>query len=61
MACESGGRNVQNAQGGPYFGPMQVWSGHFLPGEDWWDPVTNIRVAFRVWSAAGWAPWSCRP
>lgn len=61
MECESHGQNVQNAGGGPYFGPMQVWSGNFLPGEDWWDVPTNIRVAFRVWSATGWSLWSCKP
>lgn len=61
MECESGGQNIQNASGGPYFGPMQVWSGNFRPGEDWWDPETNIRVAARLWKESGWALWDCRP
>lgn len=57
--CESGMRNVQNASGGPYFGPFQMWSGHFRAGEDYWDPPTNVAVAYRVWRAQGWAPWEC--
>jgi hypothetical protein len=59
--CESQYRNIQNAEGGPFFGPFQMWSGHFHAGEDYWDVPTNVAVAYRVWSSSGWGPWSCKP
>jgi hypothetical protein len=59
--CESGYRNVQNGGGGPYFGPFQMWSGHFRPGEDYWHVPTNVAVAYRVWRSSGWSPWECKP
>lgn len=61
MQCESGGRNVQNASGGPFIGPFQLWTGHARAGENLWDVATNVAVAYRIWSAQGWGPWECRP
>ena len=26
-----------------------------------YDPETNLRVAFQIWSEQGWSPWGCRP
>lgn len=29
--------------------------------ESLYDPETNVRVAYAIWSEQGWRPWGCRP
>ena len=74
--CESGGQNVQNQAGGPYYGIFQIhWDG--IPGSYHGDklvalgypddvsmlfnPLINAQVALMIWQSSGWAPWDCKP
>lgn len=62
--CESGGNpNAFGAAG--EIGIMQiypnVWAGTYGPVETWYDPATNIAVAYNIWATVGdWRYWSCR-
>jgi hypothetical protein len=38
---------------------MQVLASWFGPGEDPFDPATNLRVAKRVYDRQGWGAWDC--
>jgi hypothetical protein len=40
-------------------GLMQVLASWFAPGEDPFDPSTNLATALEVWRAQGWRAWSC--
>jgi hypothetical protein len=51
--------------GGVNYGLFQVWDGHA------WrvggrvglllDRAVNVSVAYAIWRAEGWQPWSCKP
>lgn len=63
MDCES--RGQPNATGGANYGLFQINAVHAARvGGDLqalYDPATNIRVAYEIWSDQGWAPWACKP
>lgn len=57
--CESGGD--PNASNGESIGLFQI---HYPSHRDkvesrqvLFDPATNIRVAYEIWSEHGWSPW----
>ena len=65
MACESGGNPNANAltDREDSRGLMQInvlahpqWAGLNL-----FDSDTNLDVAYQLWQAQGWGPWSCKP
>jgi hypothetical protein len=62
MWCESGGRPDAIGFGNNY-GLFQINVLHApaLPGfwESWADPAWNTAVAYGMYQARGWTPWSC--
>ncbi len=71
--CESNWRDVQNANGGPYWGRFQVaftsagyhqdkliQLGYPATVESLLDPYINARVALLIWQEQGWIPWECQ-
>lgn len=62
--CESQGNpNALGAAG--EVGIMQiypnVWAGTYGPVSSWYDPATNIAVAYNIYATVGdWRYWSCR-
>lgn len=63
MDCES--RGQPSATGGANYGLFQINAVHAgrVAGDlqALYDPATNIRVAYEIWSDQGWAPWACKP
>ena len=59
IQCESGGNPLAVGDHGASLGLLQLWYGHFYPGEDWRDPRVNAAVALRVYQREGWRPWTC--
>lgn len=62
MACES--RGDPNAYAAGNYGLYQIHypshAGRVDGPTALFDPETNIKVAYAIWSAQGWAPWGCR-
>ena len=62
MLCES--RGDPTAYNAGNYGLFQLNAIHRARvGGDlslFYDPETNVRVAYDLWSAQGWAPWGCR-
>jgi hypothetical protein len=52
--CEPDAYNRSSASG-----LMQLLRRWFAPGQDPFDPATNLAVALEVWHAQGWRAWSC--
>ena len=61
--CES--RWLPDAIGGSNYGLFQVNAVHRgRVGGDvlrLLEPATNVRIAYDLWRAEGWGPWSCKP
>lgn len=58
MRCESGCSPAAYNRSGAS-GLMQVMPSWFAPGDDPFDPTTNLAVALAVWHRQGWRAWSC--
>lgn len=61
VQCESTFNPTAVGDRGNSLGLFQMWRGWFTPDElqHWDDPVTNSRVAYRVYQLEGFKPWTC--
>ena len=71
--CESEWLDVQNKDGGPYWGRFQIAFtdagyhqdklialGYPPTTQALLDPYINARVALLIWQEQGWTPWECK-
>jgi len=69
--CESRWQDVQNHEGGDFWGRFQVspyWHGDKLAsrgypvtGQVLLDPWVNAEIALMIWQRTGWDEWECQP